>query len=127
VTTPAKRTAPDFITELAPGEVIVVGTNAEGMHLAGAARQARDHFGLRDGIGEGLCGQTYALPTMEGPEALRAAVRRFIDFAERHPDRVFLLTRVGCGIAGYTEDEIGPLFAGAPGNVIRPAGWPGPT
>lgn len=117
-------TAPDLITELRPGQVIVIGSNIRGHHDAGAALYAHEHFGLRYGVGEGLSGTAYALPTMEGPARLRTAVAKFIDYAERSHDLTFLLTRIGCGIAGYTDDEVGPLFALAPANVLRPAGWP---
>lgn len=120
----APATAPDMITRLMPGQIIVVGTNIQGLHGAGAARYAYDHFGLRWRVGEGLSGQAYALPTMEGPAALRKAVARFITYAELSNDLTFLLTKVGCGIAGYSEDEVSWMFAGAPVNVLRPAGWP---
>jgi O-acetyl-ADP-ribose deacetylase (regulator of RNase III) len=116
-----------MITELGPGEIIVIGSNAQGLHAGGAARYAHDRFGLRWGIGEGLSGQTYALPAMEGPALLRAAVRKFIDYAERSHDLTFLLTKIGCGIAGYPEEEISALFADAPPNVLRPDGWPAAT
>ena len=117
-------TAPDMIDRLLPGQVIVIGSNVHGKHAAGAARYAHEHFGLRWGVGEGLSGQAYALPTMEGPAALRAAVFRFLAYAELSHDLTFLLTKVGCGIAGYKEEEVAWLFATAPVNVLRPAGWP---
>lgn len=115
---------PDLITELRPGQVIVIGSNQFGLHISGAALYAHQHFGLRWGVGEGLSGQAYALPTMEGPALLRVAVRRFTDYAELSHDLLFLLTKVGCGIAGYPEDAVSPLFADAPVNVLRPPGWP---
>jgi hypothetical protein len=113
-----------LITALNPGEIIVVGTNQFGFHGAGAARYAHDHFGLRWGHGEGLSGQTYALPTMEGIASFAQAAMRFQLFAELAPDMTFLLTKVGCGIAGYDESLVMELFADAPANVIRPEGWP---
>ena len=115
--------APDNITSLKPDEIIVIGSNIEGLHGGGAARYAHQNFGLAWGIGEGLSGQTYALPTMEGYESLQRAVTKFIGYAERSHDLTFLLTRIGCGIAGYTESAVSPLFASAPANVLRPAGW----
>lgn len=117
------RTTPDMITDLAEGEVIVVGTNALGLHAGGAAAFAHERFGLRWGVGEGLCGQAYALPTMEGPEALAAAALRFMDYARLSHDLTFLLTKVACGIAGYPERPVAGLFWDAPANVVRPAGW----
>ena len=121
---PAASTAPDLITELRPGQIIVIGSNIRGEHLAGAARFAHENFGLRWGVGEGLSGQTYALPTMEGPAALRIAVFRFLTYAELSRDLTFLLTKVGCGIAGYREEDVAALFTFAPVNVLRPKGWP---
>jgi hypothetical protein len=116
--------APDIITRLLPGQVIVVGTNVRGLHGAGAALYAHENFGLHWGVGEGLSGQAYALPTMEGPMALRRAVFRFLEYAELSHDLTFLLTKVGCGIAGHREQDVAPLFTTAPVNVLRPAGWP---
>jgi hypothetical protein len=120
---PPLRTTPDMITDLAEGEVIVVGTNVDGLHGGGAAAFAHERFGLRWGVGEGLCGQSYALPTMEGPEKLTFAAHRFVLYASLSHDLVFLLTKVGCGIAGYDEAAVGWLFAGAPANVVKPPGW----
>jgi len=114
----------EFITELRPGQIIVVGTNALGAHIGGAAKYAHNHFGLRWGVGEGLSGSTYALPTMSGICDFAQAAQRFNLFAELAPDLTFLLTKVGCGIAGYDERLISNLFRDAPANVIRPSDWP---
>lgn len=116
-------TTPAVIEELQPGAIFVFGSNAAGHHGAGAARLAADRFGAVDGVGEGLAGRSYALPTMEGPEALAAAADRFCAWAEQNPGLVCYLTKVGCGIAGYTESLVAPLFADAPANVVRPPGW----
>ena len=113
----------EFITELRPGQIIVVGTNALGAHIGGAAKYAHNHFGLRWGVGEGLSGSTYALPTMSGICDFAQAAMRFSMFAELAPDLTFLLTKVGCGIAGYDEKLIMDLFANSPANVILPEGW----
>lgn len=107
------RTTPDLITALNPGEIFVFGSNAQGMHAGGAARFALEHFGAEWGVGEGLQGRSYAIPTMEGLDSLKLAVDRFIAFAGRHPEYKFLITPIGCGIAGYTADEIAPFFADA--------------
>ena len=75
------------------------------------------------GQGAGLQGQTYGIPTMHGgPEAIRPYVDEFIDFARRHPELTFLVTEVGCGIAGFTPAQIAPLFADAVGveNICLP-------
>lgn len=112
-----------FITALEPNEYIVIGSNEQGAHGGGAARYAADHFGLQDGCGEGLSGQTYALPTMEGILSVYNAADRFKKFAKHNPDKTFYLTKVGCGIAGYPEDQIALLFSNAPSNVVKPEGW----
>lgn len=104
------RITPDRITSLQPNEVFVFGSNAQGNHGGGAAAFAMHNFGAVWGQGEGMQGQSYAIPTMEGIDSLQAAVWRFIDYADSHPDKRFLVTRIGCGIAGYRVSEIAPLF-----------------
>jgi hypothetical protein len=110
----------DRITELAPGEVFVFGSNASGAHGAGAARTAHELFGAVWGEGHGLHGRSYAIDTMSGPDVLRDEAALFLAFAREHPGLTFLLTPVGCGIAGYTADEVAPLFADHPPNVRLP-------
>lgn len=101
----------DNITHLEPNEIFVFGSNLQGYHGAGAARMALDKFGAVWGQGVGLQGQSYAIPTMEGGvETIKPYVDEFIDFVKQHPEYQFLLTRVGCGIAGFTDEEIAPLF-----------------
>ena len=118
-----------LIGKLKSNEVFVFGSNRAGLHAGGAARMAREKFGARQGVGEGLTGQSYAFPTLTehfekvSPESLGASRDRLFETARRHPDKTFLLTKVGCGIAGFSEDEIRPLFANAPANVILPDDW----
>ena len=107
------RITPEYISELQPDEVFVFGSNAQGLHYGGAAAFAVKRFGAIMGQGEGLQGRSYAIPTMEGMDNMRAAVDRFIVFAKEHPELTFLVTPVGCGIAGYTPEDIAPLFAAA--------------
>ena len=107
------RITPAQVSVLAEGEIFVFGSNAQGLHMGGAARFAWERFGAVWGQGEGLQGRSYALPTMEGPDALRAAVERFTAFAKEHGELTFLVTPVGCGIAGYDDREVAPLFAEA--------------
>lgn len=107
------RITPSRINSLFEDEVFVFGSNAMGMHMGGAARIAYDKFGAEWGNGEGLQGQSYALPTMEGTENTRAAIKRFTEFAYDHPDLTFFVTAVGCGIAGYTPEDIAPIFESA--------------
>ena len=102
---------PEFITELKPNEVFVFGSNLQGMHAGGAARIAHERFGAVWGQGVGLQGQSYAIPTMQGGvETIEPYVEEFMDYAFRHRELTFLVTRIGCGIAGFTAKEIAPLF-----------------
>jgi len=112
---------PEIIESLEPGQVFVFGSNAQGLHAGGAARVAHEKFGAIWGEGEGLHGDSYALPTMEGPDAFRRAVARFLRYAATRPDLTFLVTPVGCGIAGYSPNHVAPWFRGAPSNVTLPA------
>ena len=121
-----KRTTPEFITELQPGEIFVFGSNLQGAHAGGAARIAYNNFGAIWGQGVGLQGQSYGIPTMQGGvETVRPYVNEFIQFAKDHPELTFLVTRIGCGIAGFTDAEMAPLFEKAHNieNVILPEGW----
>ena len=109
-----KNITPDYITSLGPNEVFVFGSNIRGQHLGGAARVAFDKFGAVWGQGVGLQGQSYAIPTMEGGvDYVAGYVDEFILFAKAHPEMFFWVTRIGCGIAGFRDDEIAPLFAAA--------------
>ena len=109
-----RRIAPDRIAELRDDEIFVFGSNLAGMHGGGAARSAGRCCGAVWGQGVGLQGQSYAIPTMQGGvETIRPYVDEFIDFARRHPHLKFLVTEIGCGIAGFTPEEIAPLFAAA--------------
>ena len=104
------RIASDHIATLGEKEIFVFGSNIQGAHGGGAARYAHQQFGAEWGVGEGLTGRTYALPTMEGKASLQKAVVHFTDCARHHPELTFLVTAVGCGIAGYTPAEVAPLF-----------------
>ena len=102
---------PDRITELKPNEIFVFGSNLQGAHAGGAAYIARKNFGAVWGQGVGLQGQSYAIPTMQGGvETIAPYVTEFIRFAKEHPEYTFLVTRIGCGIAGFTAEQIAPLF-----------------
>lgn len=114
---------PDFITELKPDEIFVFGSNLAGMHGGGAAYAAWRKFGAIMGQGVGLQGQSYAIPTMQGGvETIRPYVDEFIAFAKAHPELFFYVTRIGCGIAGFRDEEIAPLFTAAKGvpNICLP-------
>ena len=121
-----KRTTPEFITELQPNEIFVFGSNLKGMHGGGAAYIAYRKFGAIMGQGVGLQGQSYGIPTMQGGvETIRPYVDEFIAFAKENKNLTFLVTRIGCGIAGFTDDEISPLFEKAHNveNIVLPPGW----
>lgn len=110
---PRDRITNPRITELMPDEIFVFGSNIQGMHCGGAARIAC-RWGAIMGQGVGLQGQTYAIPTMSGSVASIAPhVDEFIIFAKANPDLRFLVTEIGCGIAGYIPEDIAPLFRGA--------------
>ena len=114
---------PEFISELNDREIFVFGSNLQGMHGGGAARVAHRKFGAEWGVGVGLTGQTYAIPTMQGGvETIAPYVDEFIEFASNHKELKFYVTRIGCGIAGFRDEEIAPLFRNALGeaNIILP-------
>ena len=105
---------PEFITELKPDEVFVFGSNLAGSHGGGAAYVAWRKFGAVMGQGVGLQGQSYGIPTMQGGvETIAPYVDEFIAFAKEHPELFFYVTRIGCGIAGFRDEEIAPLFLAA--------------
>jgi Mg-chelatase subunit ChlD len=122
----AGRVTPDHIDRLAPGQIFVFGSNLQGAHGGGAAALAHSRFGAVWGQGVGLQGRSYAIPTMQGGvDTIKPYVDEFIRFAAQHPEMTFLVTRIGCGIAGFSEEEIAPLFSSAVAlsNVWLPAGF----
>lgn len=99
---------------LKPCEIFVFGSNLSGHHGGGAAYLAYKKWGAIWGQGVGLQGQTYGIPTMHGGvDAIQPYVDEFINFAKEHPEMVFLVTEIGCGIAGFRPEEIAPLFKDA--------------
>ena len=120
------RITPSWIDSLKENEIFVFGSNLRGMHAGGAAYVAHRKFGAIMGQGVGLQGQSYVIPTMQGGvETIRPYVDEFILFAKEHPNMTFLVTRIGCGIAGFTDDEIAPLFEKAHDveNIVLPPNW----
>lgn len=121
-----RRITPEFITTLRENEVFVFGSNLRGIHAGGAARMAALHFGAEMGKGVGIQGQSYAIPTMQGGvETIKPYVDDFINFAKQHPELHFLVTPIGCGIAGFEPENIAPLFTAARDmeNVWLPASF----
>ena len=101
----------EHINSLQPNEVFVFGSNLAGQHAGGAARTALNKFGAIRGQGVGLQGQSYAIPTMQGEiDSIAPYVDEFIEFAKQHQELFFYVTRIGCGIAGFQDEEIAPLF-----------------
>ena len=120
------RYTPENIMGLAPNEIFVFGSNLAGIHGAGAARLAFDCFGAVWGIGIGHQGKTYALPTKDKDidtlplTEIKKYVDQFLEYAEDHPEFTFLVTKVGCGLAGWSIEDIAPLFSEVPTNVVLP-------
>ncbi len=117
------RYTPENITHLEPNEIFVFGSNLAGRHAGGAARAAYNKFGAIWGNGVGLQGQSYAIPTMHGGvDDIKPYVDEFINFAKNNQNLTFLVTRIGCGIAGFTDSQMAPLFADAVNlsNVVLP-------
>ena len=118
-----------MITKLDPNEIFVFGSNLAGRHGAGAAKQAHDDFGAEYGVGEGLTGQCYAFPTLGrqlqrlAPWMLYGARDRLYRCCEENPGNTFLLTKVGCGLAGYPEATMRGLFTDPPANLMMPEDW----
>ncbi len=102
---------PENITSLGRDDIFVFGSNLEGIHAGGAARVARERFGAKMGQGVGMQGQSYAIPTMQGGvETIKPYVDDFIRLAREWDQNTFYVTRIGCGIAGFKDEEIAPLF-----------------
>lgn len=115
-----------MITELEPNQIFVFGSNLAGIHGAGAAKIAHEKFDAEWGIGEGIIGRCYAIPTKDHNIETRSlidinkSVGIFLNYATAHPEFEFLVTAIGCGLAGYEPWQIAPLFAMHPSNVILP-------
>lgn len=118
-----QRVTSNRIEELKPGEIFVFGSNLSGSHGGGAALLAYRKWGAIWGQGVGFQGQTYGIPTMHGGvDKIYPYVKEFIDFAKGHPELTFLVTEIGCGIAGFLPEEMAPLFkeAVSVGNIHLP-------
>lgn len=109
--------------------VFVFGSNLRGRHGAGAARHAVTNWGAEEGIGVGPTGRAYALPTKDrkiqtlSTTAIRSFVGDFLDYAKSRPELTFIVTQIGCGLAGYTPQIIAPMFRGAPSNCQFDTDW----
>jgi hypothetical protein len=110
-------------------EVFVFGSNLGGHHGAGSAHAAYMECGALWGVGAGPSGRAYAIPTKDEQiqsmplERVTPYVHQFIQYAEAHPHLRFRVVKIGCGLAGFREEEMAPLFEHAPANCLLPAGW----
>lgn len=119
---------PENIEKLEPEQIFVFGSNMGGVHAGGAARYAAERFGAAEGVGEGLTGQSYAFPTLNEDFSkrtlpqIRDSVLNLYECAEKNKQKVFLVTLVGCGIAGFTKEEMRECFIDydKPENVLLP-------
>jgi hypothetical protein len=111
------------------GEIFVFGSNLAGIHGAGAALVAYRHYGAKFGKGVGLSGTSYALPTKDKQikslplRDIKGNVETFLEFAKEHDKSFFFITRIGCGLAGFKDSQIAPMFLGAPTNCSFPSVW----
>ena len=110
-------------------EIFVYGSNLAGRHGAGAALEAKKNWGAIYGRGEGLQGRSYGIPTKDMQiktlplDMIQDGVNNFLIHAYLNPDDTFRMTRIGCGLAGYKDHQIAPMFRGAPQNIIFPTEW----
>jgi hypothetical protein len=111
------------------GKIFVFGSNLAGRHGKGAALCARLDYGAVYGVGVGPTGFSYAIPTKDGQlrtlalDVIADHVADFLDYAAQNPQLVFEVTRIGCGLAGYQDHQISPMFLDAPENCLLPQGW----
>jgi hypothetical protein len=109
--------------------IFVFGSNEAGRHGKGAALTAKLHYGAKYGVGIGRTGHSYAIPTKDknlrtlSLDKIDQFVSDFIQYAKSHPELKFFVTRIGCGLAGYTDRDIAPMFKNAPDNCMLPKGW----
>lgn len=109
--------------------IFVFGSNLSGRHGAGAALFARQNHGAVYGVGVGRTGSAYAIPTKDHSiktlplNRIKPYVDEFIEYARKNPEFEFQVTRIGCGLAGYQDKDMAPMFAGAPENCHLPDGW----
>ena len=109
---------PDYIDKLLPNQIFVFGSNTLGYHTGGASGTARKKFGAVWGQAEGLQGQSYAIPVDFGKgirkdNEVKASVEKFIAFAKENEKLFFFVTRIGCGLGGYRDDEMANFFKAA--------------
>lgn len=128
---PARVFFREFEDEPDIGDIFVFGSNLSGIHGKGAAKMAYEHYGAIWKQGKGLQGSSYAIPTKNyilrslPLDKIKEYVKEFIEFAKENPDLTFYVTRVGCGLAGFKDEQIAPLFKTAPKNCKFAYQWEG--
>ena len=109
--------------------IYVFGSNLAGRHGKGTALIAKEKYGAKYGNGEGPQGNSYAIPTKDANlqtlplNWIQDSVRFFLEYAYHNRDKIFRVVKIGCGLAGYEENDIAPIFANAPINCVLPVGW----
>lgn len=111
--------------------IFVFGSNLAGIHGAGAAKYAKDNYGAVSGVGAGLTGNSYAIPTKAHPTQTLPLFKisqyfdEFVSFARGHPEKLFMLTPIGTGLAGHNKREVWAMIkrAGVPSNVVLTSSW----
>lgn len=109
------RTTPDLVQNVYENEIFVFGSNESGRHGKGAAKTAL-RFGAKLGVGNGISGNSYGIPTKNakirtlGQTKINKYVQEFIEYAKENKHKVFLVTEIGCGLAGYSAEDIAPMF-----------------
>ncbi len=105
------RITPNKIVSLKYNEIILFGSNGQGQHFGGLARYCYDNFGAKLGVAKGPTGQCYAINTMTSLKEILEQIPAFIiDVTHQRPDHIFYVTLIGCGITGYTPEQIAPMF-----------------
>lgn len=117
---------PENLNSLEKNQIFVFGSNRAGRHGKGAALVAARKFGAKYGQGDGLMGQSYGIPTKDKNlkslpiEKVGIAVQRFKRFAAEHKELTFFVTKIGCGLAGFKEKDIAPMFNESSENIVLP-------
>ena len=112
-----------------PSAIFVFGSNLAGRHGAGAALHAKKYYAAQYGVGRGPTGRAYGIPTKDAElhslslTQIRHEVKGFLEYARHHTELYFYVTRIGCGLAGYTNKQIAPMFRGAPDNCEFDDAW----
>ena len=110
-------------------KIFVFGSNLAGIHEAGSALAAKSSWGATQGLGQGPMGRAYAIPTKDkylntlSLNRIEEYVNIFLEYAEDHPELQFRIVKIGCGLAGYHDEDIAPMFRGAPGNCVCHPDW----